>query len=171
MNSKAVISNVYGRMSSSVLPYLLSLHFMPRPIVFVSVGAAASFDLCALLAQWATTHSGPLQVLSSTQPAAIEAAAAVYESKRAENAKYQEAYPALGPPAHFVELLPSNLGRDGEPIGGLDERRDGESCRDLVRRLDASRGASRSHVSAHCRSLECDVSHFVKALGPIPQMS
>ena len=122
-------------MSSSVLPFLLSLHFMPRPIVFASVSATSTFDFCALLSQWASTHSGPLQVLSSTQPAAIEAAMAVYESKKAENAKYREAFPALGPPVHFVELLPSNPGRDGESIDGLDDRRDGESYRDLVRTL------------------------------------
>jgi len=140
LSSKVVASNVYGRMSSSVLPFLLALHFMPRPLAFVSVPAdgAPTFDLCAALARWASTHEGPLQVLSSTHPAAIDAAAAVYDAKRRENAKYSEALPALGPPCHLVELQPSAVGADDRPPATLDERRGGESCADLVRRLEAS---------------------------------
>ena len=72
----------------------------------------------------------------------------MHAAKAKENAKYRDEYPALGEPSQLVELLPSPIGHTDAPIGGLDERQTadgasaalggGESCRDLVRRLEAS---------------------------------
>ena len=65
-----------------MLPFLLSLHFMPRPISFVCVPPDVDgSSLGAAIARWAFAQQGPLQVLCSTEPAAVEAANVVFEAQ------------------------------------------------------------------------------------------
>lgn len=38
LSTKVIASKIYGRMASSVLPFLMAMHFLPRKIVLVSTG-------------------------------------------------------------------------------------------------------------------------------------
>ena len=68
--------NIYGRMSKSVLPFLLALHWCPRPIFLYvlprDTGAEPSAALGArhsALCEWAAAYprKGELQILTSTE--------------------------------------------------------------------------------------------------------
>ncbi|EOD12206.1 hypothetical protein EMIHUDRAFT_214042 [Emiliania huxleyi CCMP1516] len=83
---KVEASHIYGRVSSSVLPYLLSITFVARPVALVSVpDNDDTGNFAAALAAWAEDHAGPLQVISSTHPAAMAAAARVAQAKEAQS--------------------------------------------------------------------------------------
>ena len=112
LSTQVVAHRIYGRMASEVLPFLLSLHFVPRPIYLVSVppdgadgsDAAARDRFAASLAAWADKQDGELQVLSSTHPTARHAAAAA-AATRERRGESKDA-------AHLVELGPSALAQD-----------------------------------------------------------
>ena len=79
LGSRCAAYNVYGRMSATILPYLLALHLRPRSIYMLSVpdeasdadGKAAK-ELCARLGQWASRLGEPLHVVCSTDASATE---------------------------------------------------------------------------------------------------
>ena len=79
LGSRCAAYNVYGRMSATILPYLLALHLRPRNIYMVSVpdeardadGKAAK-ELCARLGEWASRLGEPLHVICSTDASATE---------------------------------------------------------------------------------------------------
>jgi 6-phosphofructo-2-kinase/fructose-2,6-biphosphatase len=79
LGSRCAAYNIYGRMSATILPYILALHLRPRNIYLVSVpdeahdadGKAAK-ELCARLGQWATRLAEPLHVICSTDASATE---------------------------------------------------------------------------------------------------
>ena len=79
LGSRCAAYNVYGRMSATILPYILALHLRPRNIYMVSVpdeahdadGKAAK-ELCARLGQWASRLGEPLHVICSTDAIATE---------------------------------------------------------------------------------------------------
>lgn len=86
LRAKAHACNIYGRMSKSVLPYLLAIHSLPRPVYMLIVEEEASswFDLAGTskVEQWAATlrstdSSDALRILTSTQDRAIATAVAV----------------------------------------------------------------------------------------------
>ena len=146
LSTQVVAHRIYGRMASEVLPFLLSLHFVPRPIYLVSAppdgadgfDAAARDRFAASLAAWADKQDGELQVLSSTHPTARHAAAAA-AATRERRGESKDA-------AHLVELGPSALAQDRgrsspTPPRHYDDRGEsggGESVGDLVRRLEHS---------------------------------
>jgi len=76
LRAKASVCNIYGRMSKSVLPFLLALHWHPRPIFLYvlprDTGAEPSATLGArhsALCEWAAAYArkGELQILTSTE--------------------------------------------------------------------------------------------------------
>ena len=76
LRAKASVCNIYGRMSKSVLPFLLALHWHPRPIFLYvlprDAGAEPSAALGArhsALCEWAAAYprKGELQILTSTE--------------------------------------------------------------------------------------------------------
>jgi len=76
LRAKASVCNIYGRMSKSVLPFLLALHWHPRPIFLYvlprDTGAEPSAVLGArhsALCEWATAYprKDELQILTSTE--------------------------------------------------------------------------------------------------------
>mmetsp|Transcript_45176 Transcript_45176/g.145624 ORF Transcript_45176/g.145624 Transcript_45176/m.145624 type:complete len:519 (+) Transcript_45176:49-1605(+) len=156
LSSKVEASHIYGRVSSSVLPYLLSITFVARPVALVSVpDNDDTGNFAAALAAWAEDHAGPLQVISSTHPAAMAAAARVAQAKEAQSPSHgrktafacdehgggEQGLASVGPPIHFAELLPSSLGSGDSPPTSFEERAAlgaGTSPKDLVRRLEPS---------------------------------
>ena len=76
LRAKASVCNIYGRMSKSVLPFLLALHWHPRPFFLYvlprDAGAEPSAALGArhsALCEWAAAYprKGELQILTSTE--------------------------------------------------------------------------------------------------------
>ena len=86
LRAKASVCNIYGRMSKSVLPFLLALHWHPRPI-FLYVLPREAADPAAVvggggggparhsaLCEWAASYArkAELQILTSTEvPATV----------------------------------------------------------------------------------------------------
>ena len=84
LRAKVHACNVYGRMAKSVMPYLLSLHSISRPVFMLVVDEAYSYvesadskrALTAGLAQWVRSYSraSELLILTSNAPRAMETA-------------------------------------------------------------------------------------------------
>jgi len=132
LGSRCAAYNVYGRMSATILPYILALHLRPRNIYLVSVPAdaqgpkgKAAKELCARLGLWASRLDEPLHVICSTDATATEVASAVAQVSPGSDIKRRWA------------LSPSDLGAaasltsDTERAGSA-----GENTHDLVRRLE-----------------------------------
>ena len=86
LSSKVTANQVFGRMSTRVLPYLTALHIRERPIYLAALPSGeehdASRSFVAKLAAWVRDQTGHaagarLRLLSSTQPAALAAALTV----------------------------------------------------------------------------------------------
>lgn len=56
LSSRVLANKIYGRLATSLVPYLMSVHIGTRPIWLVRAGASRSFiplvDSCPLLASW-----------------------------------------------------------------------------------------------------------------------
>ena len=149
LSSKVCANQVFGRMSTRVLPYLTALHIRPRPVYLAALppgdGEASLDNTFALkLSAWvrAAADGRPggvarLRLLSSTQPAAIAAAETVARGGGVSSTTHQSG------------LNPIDRGaRDFGGSGKLDEAAQagmsfherfaggGESFADLVRRLE-----------------------------------
>eukprot|EP00908_Phaeocystis_cordata_P013140 Transcript_24172.p1 GENE.Transcript_24172~~Transcript_24172.p1 ORF type:complete len:504 (+),score=199.17 Transcript_24172:118-1629(+) len=84
LSSKVSANQVFGRMSTRVLPYLTALHIRERPVYLAAllpgeVDEEASLDdsFAHKLASWVARKGARLRLLSSTQPSAMAAARAV----------------------------------------------------------------------------------------------
>lgn len=94
LRAKVHACNVYGRMTKSVLPYLLSIHSISRPIFMLVVDEAYSLTedsdskraLTAGLAQWVRSYSraSELLILTSAEPRALETAEALADAAGAK---------------------------------------------------------------------------------------
>jgi len=146
LSSKVTAHQVFGRMSKSVLPYMMSLHVRDRPVYLTahlpgsdghSIGNGSEF--ATKLAQWwLRTHkvdysaSVPLRLLSSTQPAAIFAASEISAQTGAPQTHQSGLNPLdRGTTASSGDQLLSSMTFEERFAGG-------ESFRDLVRRLEPS---------------------------------
>uniref|UniRef100_A0A7S4B7U4 6-phosphofructo-2-kinase domain-containing protein n=1 Tax=Chrysotila carterae TaxID=13221 RepID=A0A7S4B7U4_CHRCT len=138
LSSKVTANQVFGRMSKSVLPFLLSLHVGERPVYLAALipgmSGRASHDsvFTSRLTDWvrANTKTRSLRVLSSTQPAAIATATQVAAGGSCVVTQHSGLNSLdLGVnPTESLEML-SRM--------GFHERFDGgESFADLVRRLE-----------------------------------
>jgi 6-phosphofructo-2-kinase/fructose-2,6-biphosphatase len=156
--TRIVTHHVYGRLSSSLIPFLSAVHFVPQPVYLVSVaprhaphgaarargspsgdddeaggsGGGGTEGWLAALVAWAEALDEPLQLLSSTDPSATAAAAAVAAARGV----------SLQPSSALVDLRPSGLGFDGweapDADADGDRERFGESVADLSRRVQSA---------------------------------
>ncbi|KAL1525407.1 hypothetical protein AB1Y20_020266 [Prymnesium parvum] len=140
LSSKVTAHQVFGRMSKSVLPFVMSMHVHARPVYLAAFltgtgnadehGKRFAEKISAWLKRRSATHS--LRLLSSTQPASISAAAMLSSDIGA-------------PVTHQSGLNPLDRGTtvaEGDQLLAkmrFDERfAGGESFQDLVRRLESS---------------------------------
>ena len=162
LRAKVHACNVYGRMAKSVLPYLLALHSIARPIFMLVIdddysyvlpggGGESKAQLTAGLARWVKSYPrrDELCILTSAAPRAKETAEALADA--AGCARPSPRGP-LTPLLHAAEAIARSSSErrnsagatapDGQPsrAGGapLPLRRDGRprrpSSRDLARR-------------------------------------
>lgn len=135
MRAKVHAVNVYGRMAKSVLPFVMALHFLTRPVLLLSVDEEASAvgalrdaggALPAGLAQWISSfdRAHELLVFASTQPRAKALAAAVAAAAGAP------------PPAHRATLAPLQRTDDPDQPPESFRKAFGENVSDLVMRLE-----------------------------------
>jgi len=163
LKAKVHVCNVYGRMSKSVLPYILAIHTLPRRVYMVVVGPDTTTDketdtLHASLRHWAAhkcESPSALRILTSTAPRALAfaetiavAAGAVDPAARSTltplstrtlGATAPAAGGATGTPAGPTSTPP--LGPTPNPrrtprVSGDFELRFGESVWDLCGRLE-----------------------------------
>mmetsp|Transcript_60499 Transcript_60499/g.100429 ORF Transcript_60499/g.100429 Transcript_60499/m.100429 type:complete len:463 (+) Transcript_60499:71-1459(+) len=137
LSSKATANQVFGRMTKSVLPFLTAIHIGVRSVYLAAVqpcGVNADPNFGSKLAHWLAESQAagtPLRVLSSTKPAAMEAAMVVSKACGGD----WDVIPGLNP---------LDDGRNNSCAGpehlsrmAFEERFDGgESFADLVRRLE-----------------------------------
>jgi len=140
LRATAHCSNIFGRMSKSVLPYLLALHSVPRPIYMLVVdeadeGAWASLPVGATRWVQACDHAAEIRILSSTMPQALEAASEF------------AALAQTAPPAERAQLSPLGRGTASRPASNRSDsfsskhgekyaERFGERVVNLVARLE-----------------------------------
>ena len=137
LRAKVHACNIYGRMAKVVLPYLLAIHSIARPIFMIVVDEAstghAETHIQAGLAQWARTYprATELLILTSAAPRAVQTAEAlVVAAKCAPAAKRGSMTPLL----HVAESLAARaVSGDG---AGTFEGEFGESVASLVARLE-----------------------------------
>jgi len=81
LRAKTSVSNIYGRMAKSVLPFLLALHSIRRPIYLLLLQEGVEAQREALR-EWASNleRRNELQILCSTESRAIEEASAIADS-------------------------------------------------------------------------------------------
>eukprot|EP00966_Prymnesium_polylepis_P168384 3893188-Prymnesium_polylepis.1 len=138
LSSKVTAHQVYGRMSRSLLPFVMSLHVCYRPVMLCAMlpgSDAGALDqaFAGKIARWlreAKAGTTSLRLLSSTQPAAIGAASILSKETGAAV-------------AHQSGLNPLDRGLTAaEGLAALAQMRfnqrfdGGESFQDLVRRLE-----------------------------------
>ena len=125
LSSKVTANQVFGRMSKSVLPYMMSLHVVDRPVYLASLpggsdvanadgeGAEGWPAFARKIAGWLqrSTPYASLRLLSSTQPAAIGAASLISEHTGVASVTHQSGLNPLdrGVTAAAGGLLPSQI--------------------------------------------------------------
>jgi broad specificity phosphatase PhoE len=136
LRAKVHACNIFGRMAKTVLPYLLAIHGIARPIFMIVVDeentAHAETNIEAGLAQWARIYprASELLILTSAAPRAVQAAEAlVVAAKCAPAAKRGSMTPLL----HVAESPARAVSDDG---AGTFEGKFGESVASLVARLE-----------------------------------
>ena len=97
--SKVHACNIYGRMAKSVLPYVMAIHDINRPVFLLAVDEATATDeahMPAALQAWLKAYSRAteLLILCSTQPVALNTASEVVRLSGAP------------PPKHRAQLAP-----------------------------------------------------------------
>ena len=148
LSSKVCANQVFGRMSTRVLPYLTALHIRPRPVYLAALppgdGEASLDNTFALkLSAWvraaaeARPEGARLRLLSSTQPAAIAAAETVSRGGGVSSTTHQSGLNPIdrgardfGGSGKLDEAAQAGMGFHERFAGG------GESFADLVRRLE-----------------------------------
>lgn len=133
MKAKVHVSNIYGRMAKTVLPYMLAMHAEPRPIFLCVVDEEAQGTdetLHASLTKWASTceYGKDLLILTSTMPRAMSAAAAL---TKATGAKEPACRGQLAP----IKQASSLVSAVAQPDGSF-KKVFGESVANLVGRLE-----------------------------------
>jgi len=141
LRAKVHASNIYGRMAKSVLPYIMNVHILVRPVFLLCIDEAAANDsllqsdgtpaagLMRWLASYARSHE--LNILTSTQSRARAIGAAIAAAAGAP------------PPEHRAQLAPLRRDedpdspvRDGSQTGESFRKAFGERVSDLVMRLE-----------------------------------
>lgn len=86
LRAKASACNIYGRMAKSVLPFLLAMHAIPRPIFLFILPSGDEADASqahrAAVCRWAANYSRKqeLLILTSTEPRALATAEALADA-------------------------------------------------------------------------------------------
>jgi len=137
MRAKVHACNIYGRMAKSIMPFIMAVHHLARPIFVLSVDESAERpgalqadgSLAPGLTRWLSTYerAHEVQVLSSTQPRAKALAAAF---AAAAGAPPPACRPTLAP------LQQTDEDVDAEATGETFRRAFGERVSDLVMRLE-----------------------------------
>ena len=137
LRAKVHACNIYGRMAKTVLPYLLAIHGIARPIFMIVVDeentAHAETNIQAGLAQWARIYprASELLILTSAAPRAVQAAEALVVAARCAPAAKRG---SMTPLLHAAES-PAARAVSGDGAGTF-EGQFGESVASLVARLE-----------------------------------
>jgi len=135
LRAKAQCCNIYGRMANTVLPFLMALHAIDRPVFLFSLPAGdeadASLPHREALCKWAAAYArkAEIKIVASTEPRAIATAEALANAAGCSR------------PAHRPMLAPLLVSAGEEAAGATTvaptfSTRFGESVSDLVIRLE-----------------------------------
>ena len=143
LRAKVHACNVYGRMAKSVLPYLLAIHGIARPIFMLVVDEAYSYvdhnggsgnksALQAGLAKWVRSYprAAQLLILTSAQPRAVETAEALADAAGCERPGKRG---PMTPLLHSADTKAAHAEKGDE---GTFEGKFGETVENLVGRLE-----------------------------------
>ena len=143
LRAKVHACNVYGRMAKSVLPYLLAIHGIARPIFMLVVDEAYSYvdhnggsgnksALQAGLAKWVRSYprAAQLLILTSAQPRAVETAEALADAAGCERPGKR------GPMTPLLHSADTKAAHAEKGDDGTFEGKFGETVENLVGRLE-----------------------------------